>query len=69
MADDQLFGVLDNAQNDDTSLGRARSMTKTLEKKGKDATIPTNRMYCFNLLIINNFKSNIVFVVMFDKQR
>lgn len=42
--DTQFLIWSDQNNNDDSYLGRARSMTKTLEKKGKAATVPTNRM-------------------------
>lgn len=42
---DEQFLVWNEENKEDSTLGRARSMTKTLEKKGKAAIVPTNCMY------------------------
>eukprot|EP01084_Bolivina_argentea_P213677 362824_1 len=55
MMSDEQFLIFDE-RKDDTSLGRARSMTKTLEKKGKDATIPTNPINSEFSQVINRLK-------------
>eukprot|EP01084_Bolivina_argentea_P012587 23557_1 len=50
------FLMFTDSNADDSSLGRARSMTKTLEKKGKAAIVPSTSINSEFAQVVNRFK-------------